>query len=538
MSDAHAKISQKRQISPIWIIPIVALLLGIWMVVFTLQSQGPEITIVFSTAEGLEAGKTKIKLRNVDVGLVESVALGEDLESVVVSAQLEKEAAPLLRGDTEFWVVRPRIGKGGVSGLSTMLSGGYIQIAPGTAEVLKKKKDLRFVGLETPPVTPTGTPGMRLTIVAPRAGSVGVFDPILYKGFRVGSVESEKFDVATQGMEYSVFINAPYDDLITTSTRFWDVSGISVTAGADGIKASAGSLESLLLGGVEFGLPHGIGPGASIEPAARFDLYGSYAEVNERPYRHGIEYVVSFPQSVRGLQPGAPVEFRGLPAGHVVRVMMTEWSESAKSVNVGSGQPIPVLIRLEPARLDFPDSERGVEMLRARVEESVSAGMRGSLATGNLITGSLYIAFDIFPDAPSSELGDFMGRPLIPTIASGLGGIEQRVNALLDNINDLPLKQTVSELQGTLASLNSILAGEGMQSLPSSLDATLNQLERTVASFSEDSELQSRLLPTITELDRTLASLRTVLDTIAEQPNALIFNRASREDPRPPAGAQ
>ena len=134
MTDAHAEIKPKRGISTIWIVPVVAFALGIYMVIATLQNQGPEITIIFSTAEGLEAGKTKIKLRNVEIGLVESVGLGEDLESVVVTAQLEKETASLLRDDTEFWVVRPRIGKGGVSGLSTMLSGGYIQIAPGTSK--------------------------------------------------------------------------------------------------------------------------------------------------------------------------------------------------------------------------------------------------------------------------------------------------------------------------------------------------------------------------------------------------------------------
>jgi paraquat-inducible protein B len=533
MTDAQANISQKRRISPIWFVPILALALGIWMLVYTIQSQGPEITIVFSTAEGLEAGKTKIKLRNVEIGLVESVGLGEDLESVVVKARLEKEATPLLQEDTEFWVVRPRIGKGGVSGLGTLLSGGYIQISPGKTG----KKAKRFVGLETPPITPAGTPGKTLTIYSDRAGSVGVGDPILYKGFRVGTVESEEFDIEREGMHYRIFIGAPYDDLVTTSTRFWNVSGISFTAGADGIKASTGSLESLLMGGLEFGLPEGIGLGTPVQPGTRFKLYGSYADMNARPYHHGIEYIVAFPQSVRGLNPGAPVEYRGLPAGHVVRVMMTELTGTGTEGEQG-GRPIPVLIRLEPARLEFPDSEEGVEMLQNAVANSVKRGMRASLTTGNLITGALYVAFDLFPDEPMSEIGEVLGRPTIPTIESGLGGIEMRVSRLLDKLNELPLDDTVGELQNTLASLNEVLAGDAMQSLPKSLDRTLAELQNTLASFSGESELQARLLPTISELDQTLASLRRVLDTLSDQPNALIFNRAKREDPQPRAGSK
>jgi paraquat-inducible protein B len=532
MTDAHAEIKPKRGISTIWVVPVVAFALGIYMVIATLQNQGPEITIIFSTAEGLEAGKTKIKLRNVEIGLVESVGLGEDLESVVVTLQLEKEAASLLRDDTEFWVVRPRIGKGGVSGLSTMLSGGYIQIAPGTSKTMAE----RFVGLEDPPVTPAGTPGKTLTISSDRAGSVSVGDPILYRGFRVGSVESDEFDVETQGMRYRVFINAPYDDLVTSLTRFWDVSGISITAGADGIKAATGSLESLLFGGVEFGLPEGVVGGSPVDAGTNFRLYENYAEVNERPFRHSLEYVVEFTQSVRGLKPGAPVEYRGLPSGQVVRVMLSELRQTGIR---GEGSPIPILIRLEPARLEFPDSEEGVELLRTALETAVhGAGLRASLATGSLLTGSLYVDLDLYPNESITQIGQYKEYSTIPTIQSGLGGIEHRVTVLLDKLNELPLERTLSELDGILAGVNTIVSGEGMQSLPNSLDATLKELQQTVASFSSESELQSRLLPTISELNRTLAVLRVVLDTLAEQPNALIFNRKSRDDPRPPAGSQ
>ena len=532
MTDASANISEKRSFSPVWIVPILAALIGIWMVIHTIQSQGPVITIVFSTAEGIETGKTKIKFRDVEIGLVEDAGLGEDLSSVVVHAQIEKEAADLLREDTQFWVVRPRIGKGGISGLSTVLSGGYIQIAPGTS----KKKQLEFVGLEEPPVTPAGTPGVKIELTAEEVGGVGVGSPILYEGYSVGWIESETFDIETRGMRFGAFISAPYDDLLSTNSRFWNVSGISAKAGADGIEIEVGSLETLAVGGVEVGRPEGLGEGAPVESGTQFRLYKNRAAVSMRPYTESVEYVVEFPRSVRGLVPGAPVEYRGLPVGTVDRIMLHELA--SLGVSETSARPIPVLLRLEPARLERPDTPEGVEEFRQAVTGGISRGLRATLATGNLITGGLYVALDFYEGAPPAEIGEFAGRPTIPSIASGLGGLEQRIAQLLDTINDMPLDQTVRELQHTLASLDDLLGSEGMQALPERLGETLEELQVTAASFSGESELQERLLPTVTELERTLASLRQMLDTLDQQPNALIFNREIREDPRPPAGTQ
>ncbi len=531
MTDATATISEKRSLSPVWIIPILAALLGVWMVIHNIRSQGPMIEIVFSTAEGIETGKTKIKFRDVEIGMVEDAGLGDDLKSVVVKARIHKEAAPLLREDTQFWVVRPRIGKGGISGLSTMLSGGYIQTAPGTSSA--ERRD--FVGLEDPPVTPAGTPGVKLQLTADGTGGVGVGDPILYDGYTIGWIESEKFEVETRKMQYGAFVNAPYDKLITTTSRFWNASGFKASAGADGIEIDVGSLETLIVGGIEVGRPEGFGPGTPVKNGMKFQLYENLTAVSERPFTHSMEYVVSFPQSVRGLMPGAPVEYRGIPVGTVERVMLEELASF--DLREAKAHPIPVLLRLEPARLERPDSDVGVAQLRKSIENGVPKGLRATLSTGSLITGGLFIAVDYYPDAPPDKIGEFAGRPTIPTIPSGLGGLEQRLSHLLDTVNALPLEETVASLQGSLASLDKLLASKGVQELPAQLDQTLEQLQVTVASFSGDSELQERLLPTVSELERTLASLRQMLDKLDRQPNALIFDRgAQSDDPQPPAG--
>lgn len=532
MSEAEATVSEKRRISLVWLVPIVALVLGIWMVIHTIRSEGPEVTIVFSTAEGIEADKTKIKVLNVAVGIVESAGLGDDHGSVVVKARLDRAATALLREDTQFWVVRPRIGTSGVTGLGTLLSGGYIQLAPGSGKTGRRE----FVALKDPPVTPTGTPGLQLKLTSDHAGSVGSRDPILHKGFRVGLVESAEFDIASQQMHYTAFIAAPYDDLVTSSTRFWDASGISVSATADGLAVETASLEAVLLGGVAMGLPEGVEPGEAVAAGTTFRLHKNYASVNERPYQAALEYVVNFPQSVRGLRPGAPVEYRGIPVGLVDRILLEEMTAAGRRAD-GQGSPIPVLIRVEPGRLKLHDSEEGAARLAGAIKSGVAAGMRATLSTGSLITGAQYVALDFYHGEPTVEMGSFAGRPTIPTIASGLAGIEHKLGSVLDKINALPLEHLLDRADTTLADLNGILGSEATRSLPATLDATLTDLGTALKSVSAESTLQERLLRTITELDRTLESLRGLLDTLADKPNALIFNRNPEEDPQPPAGS-
>lgn len=530
MSEARAEIAERRRISIIWLVPLVALVLGIGMVLYTFVSQGPLITIVFADAEGIEAGNTKIKVLNVEVGLVESAKLGDDLSKVVVKARIDKAAAPLLREGTQFWVVRPRIGTQGVSGLGTLLSGGYIQLAPGTGEPGVRS----FEGLEEPPITPAGTPGLQLSLLSERAGSVSSGDPILYKGFRIGRVESAELDLESQGIRYSAFITAPYDALVTSNTRFWNASGISVSASADGVAVDTAALETLLIGGVAMGLPEGIEPGTPVAPGESFELYASFASVNERPYKRSLQYVVRFPQSVRGLRPGAPVEYRGVRLGRVERLLLRE---QALEGLTGQGMPIPVLIRVEPGRLELPDTKKGMEELAQAVEIGVGHGLRATLATGSLITGSLYVSLDFYPDERPAEMGSFAGHATIPSITTGLAGMEQKVSLLLDRLNALPLDATLDRAGQALASLNRVLDAPDTRALPASLEATLGELRETLDSVSAESALQTRLLQTIDELDRTLASLRGLLGTLEQQPNALFFNREAVEDPQPPAGS-
>ena len=297
MSEATASVKPRRKIPAIWLVPIVAALLGIWLVVYNYMNEGPTISIEFSTADGIQPGKTKIKSLSVELGVVESVELTKDLNKVIVNAQIERFAAPLLREDTQFWVVRPRVGPGGISGLSTILSGGYIKLESGVG----KKGRRKFEGLENPPVTPAGSPGLQLTLTSGKAGSITAGDPVLFRGYRVGAVETAQFKADTQEVVYQVFIDAPYDALVNANTRFWNASGVTVKAGASGFEVQVSSLQSLLVGGVTFDLPEGAIAGSPAKDGDTYLLFASWDAVNRRCFDNYLEFVVAFSQAVGGL---------------------------------------------------------------------------------------------------------------------------------------------------------------------------------------------------------------------------------------------
>jgi len=260
MTTAQPEIRKGRSFNPIWVIPILALVLGVWMVVHTYMTEGPEISVAFETAEGLVAGKTKVKYRNVEMGVVQEVILSDDFKGVVAKIKMERQALALLRDDTRFWVVTAKIGVGNISGLDTLLSGAYIQLAPGEGKIGTRS----YVALEAAPQTPSGAPGLRLKLEGDRAGSVSTGDSVVYRGYKVGRVESMEFDADRRRAMYTIFIDAPYHELIDSSVRFYNVSGVQLKASASGLEVVTGSMDTVLLGGVTFGTPEGMPAGEPV----------------------------------------------------------------------------------------------------------------------------------------------------------------------------------------------------------------------------------------------------------------------------------
>lgn len=545
MSEMKPEIKTGKGFNPIWVVPVVAVLIGLYMVIHTKMNEGPTITIDFKTAESLEAGKTKIRFRDVDVGLVQAVTLSESMDGVVVTASIDKNASHLLREDTRFWVVRARVGAGAISGLGTLLSGAYIQVDPGTGT---RKKDT-FTGLEVPPLTPADAPGIRLVLHSEQAGSLNAGDVIVYNGFKVGRIEGIAFDTKKKEVRYDAFIDAPYSDLVTTSTRFWNTSGISVTANANGVQVRTSSMETILLGGVAFGDVPGIPPGEKVQSGASFNLSASYSDLEEDPFLFRKYFVVEFKQSLRGLEPGAPVEYRGIQIGQVERVMVKELVRQGLA---SGGAPIPVLIYLEPARLGAPDTAAMAEQMPANILKGVKSGLRASLQTGNLLTGSLYISFDYYENTEPFVAQKFDTYPILPTIATGLGRLEKQVGDLLDKFNALPLDSlvtnadttlktldvTLASLTGTIAALEKVLDEDATREMPAEINKTLAELRQAVSGVSSDSAVGQSLSSSIFELNRALKNLEELTRTLSAKPNSLIFPTDIPADPIPEARPQ
>lgn len=521
----------------IWFLPLFVLAVGIYVVVQSYLEQGPTITIRFETAAGLQAGKTQLKALNVEVGLVEEVMLSEDLKHVLVTAKLNPGTRTLLREDTQIWVERPRIGAGGISGLGTLLSGAYIELSPGTGELGKRD----FTGLEQVPATAPGVPGLRIELYSERANSVSPGDPMLYRGFRVGKIEATRLDLETSQIRYIAFIDSPYDQLVTPSTRFWNASGLNLEADASGIRLQSGSLTSLIVGGVSFDVPNIEDNGEAVADGASFRLFPDQRSSQTNPYVHGQLLVAEFEQSLRGLEAGAPVEYRGVRVGTVERVV----SQFNLNEVSGDGRAIPVFLRAEPGRFGLGDSEEGLENLDYLLERSVAGGLRATVQTGNLLTGSLYVSLDYYPDEAPQAMGDYEGYKTIPTLSGGLQQLERQIATLLDKVNSLPLETTVKELnstittaRSTLASVNALVADESTKALPARIESALAELERAAASFSEGSPLYGDADATLLELNETLASIRALAQSLEDQPNSLIFAKPSNPDPEPGLGTK
>ena len=538
----RAKRSIQRSLSPVWIVPIVAVLIGAWMIYDNLSRLGPSITLIMENAEGIEAGKTLIKTRNVEIGKVEKVSLSADLSHAEIKARMSPQAVKMLNQDTQFWVVKPRIGREGVSGLGTVLSGAFIQLLPGNSDI---ELDT-FEVLNQPPVAPPDAAGLRINLTSQIGNAVSTGDPVSYQGFTVGRVESSYFDPKTRSMSHRLYIQSPYEGLVTSNSRFWTSSGLDVRLDSQGFKVNVGSLESLLGGGITFGVPSNMTNGHKVKEDANFVLFNDEDSAKEGHYSDYLEYVLLVDDTVRGLSENAPVEYRGVRVG---TVMSVPWNFSAPQPDSLKNFAIPILIRIEPQRFDDTDEEVDIAEWTARLNGMFGYGLRASLKAGNLLTGALFVDLNFYKDAPPFIQMNFSEKPVFPTTSGGFAQIEQKVSNLLDKLNGLEIEPILSTLNTTLSStektmrkvsdiassVDKLLADPATSELPSNVGSTLRQLRDTLQGFSPDSQGYNELSQTISRLEKLLRDVQPVVRTLTDQPNALIFNKKLPADPQPRA---
>jgi paraquat-inducible protein B len=530
-----AVIERRRLPSVIWLVPFVAACVGLWLVAHTWFEQGPAITIRFLSAEGIEIGKTRIRYKAVDIGEVKAISISNDRKAVVVSAQLAKDARDLLMQDSKFFVVRPRISGGTVSGLSTLLSGPYIAIEPGSS----KEASNSFIGLEKPPEVTSDMQGHEFILHGEQLGSLDYGTPVFYRRVSVGHVTKFSLDRDGLGVEVGVFVNAPYDRFVTSNTRFWQASGVDVSIDANGLKVSTESLASIIEGGIAFQDLADLPSQGPAPAGASFTLYADRAQALQPPDPHLERFALYFPESLRGLSIGAPVDFRGIVIGEV-KSLGVEYEQAASLIR------FPVTINVYPDRLRSRSSDGSLlgpyneANSRAIIDRLVAHGMRGQLRTGNLLTGQLYIALDFFPDASKEPVEWSRAVPVLPTTPGGLTEIQDAVGRIARKLDRVPVEQLSEQLSRALVSLDAAL--KGSQKLIGQLDSqvapqatrTLGEAEQALraanALLAEDAPLQKDVQQALKQVAQSARALAMLADYLERHPESLIRGKA--EDAR------
>jgi paraquat-inducible protein B len=537
---ALAAPKSRRSLPLVWLVPAVALAVGAWLALSDYLERGTSIIISFRTAEGLQAGKTKIKYKDIEVGSITKITLAPDLSGVIVTAEMVKGSESRVVEDTRFWVVRPRISGSTVSGLQTLLSGSYVAMDVGKST----QRTRVFAGLEQPPAFTTDAPGRQVNLRAEDIGSLDVGSPVYFRRLQVGQVAAYQLEKDGKAVRVTLFINAPYDRFLSSSSRFWHASGIDMALDAEGVRVKTESLLSLAIGGVAFATPFEEDEPAALAADTVFDLHRSQARAFRNPDRLTDSYVLVFNQSVRGLQPGAPVDFRGIVVGEVAAIH-TQYDPQTEKIS------IPVEILVYPER--FTSRLRSGPARAARgsrkgpsVASLVERGLRAQLRTGSLLTGQLYVALDFFPDAPKAKLDLAQAPPQLPTTPSTLEDLHATLVSLANKLERVPLEKMVTDLSQTLNTVNALMKrldgqlapeaqamlSEGRQTLADLRKAmegatkTMSDASRAMAaaerSLSPDSALFGELQDAARDFARTAQSLRSLADYLERNPQALL----------------
>lgn len=504
--------------SLVWLIPLIAALIGISLVLHEVFDRGPTVTITFKTAEGLEPGKTKVKYKDVDIGEVKSVTLGENRSLVVAAVELTKDASSIAVEDTNFWIVKPRIAASGVSGLGTLLNGSYIGVDAGRSTESRRA----FKGLETPPAVTRDQKGHQYLLHSTSLNSLDIGSPVYFRRIQVGQVVGYTLDHDGRGVSLRVFVSSPYDRYVGNNTRFWNASGVDLRLDSNGLKLNTQSLATVVLGGVAFQTPPQMELGGEAPDNHVFALNDDEASAMRPLDGEPVIAVLNFNQSLRGLQVGAPVDFRGITLGNVVAIGIQYDAPTHRFL-------MPVRVLLYPDRLghSFADAVRKSSEAKkeALFSDMITRGLRAQLRTGNILTGQLYVALDFFPKVAPVKVNPQHNPLELPTVPNTLDQLQLQVADIASKLQKIPFDQIGRNLNQSLESANGLFKRLDTEVAPEA-QRTLSEARKTFSSaqqtLSEDSPLQSDVRGALQELTRTTRSLGVLADYLERHPEALL----------------
>lgn len=535
---------RRARFNSIWVVPLVAAIVAGWMLYENWASQGQVITLVAANAEGLDAGQTPLKALNVDVGKVIDIQLSDDYSNAIIKVRMNQGTERMLHEDAKFWVVKPRIGKEGVSGLGTLLSGAYIDMSPGTTGQLKN----RFTLLSQPPLS-TQNDGIRILLRSHDAAKLDVGTLVHFRGYEVGYVEDVSFDTKTGDITYRIVVQAPYDSLVTNTVQFWITPGLSFKSSESGFEVTLDSLETFISGGISFGLGDGQMAGTPVDDMASFKLFASKEDAANNLYDQHVDYIFLFDTNVSGLYPGAAVEFRGIRVGTVLDVPFKDFPKD--TLPMLSSHLIPVRARIEPQRLNSSKTPSTLteDDWHKVIDKEIDNGLRATLMISNYLNAARVINLDFDENAKPVNHDDLAHYHIFPTGADSLDNIEAKVSAILDKIADVPFKETFASLGNTMdeatetldqlesvaQSVQKLIDQSDVQKLPADASDVLNQLSLTLSAYQANGQIGRPLRENMVALEKALNELQPLLRQLREKPNTLIFDTAPRPEVEPKA---
>ncbi len=541
-----------RRIPLIWLVPAITVLIALWLAWDTWSKQGPTITITFDSGNGLQPGQSQLRYKDIPMGTVKSMEVSPDYSKVIVTVETTHEATRFLKDNTVFWVVKPKLFAGRVSGLDTLLSGSYIGMLPSPQG---GKPERHFKGSEDPPILTTNEPGTIFKLDARRLGSISLGSPIFYRDLEVGAVLGWDLGHMARSVTIQAFVRAPFDKYVHQDSRFWNASGVSVKLGADGIKVEMESFRTLLLGGIAFDT----NPRTKAKVAEAGDSFPLYADreaATAAGFGRRLRVVSYFEGSVAGLTEGSDVTLHGLKIGDVTEVDLVYDAKRDRVV-------APVHYVVEGDRIQGIAARPNLP-LGTGAAEMVKRGFRATLEAPSLISSGKVIAIVEIPSAPPAELGHQGDEFVMPTAPGGgfesltraAGEVMSKINnidfaaiganlaslskGLDDKINGPQLQATLNSLQATMQDLQSFMrkldadSGPALAKLPAmadQLEASLTKVNKLAGSlnnaYGQESRFSrelDRLLPQLNEMTR---SFRALADLLARHPEALIKGRPS-----------
>ncbi|EHK67469.1 paraquat-inducible protein B [Achromobacter arsenitoxydans SY8] len=513
--------------------PIVAALGGLLLVVRVWMEAGPVATISFQTAEGLEAGKTQVRYKEVNVGIVQRVALNPERTGVVATVRLDKEASGLLQEGTMFWVVRPRLTLSGVSGLSTLLSGSYIGLDPAGGKAQAPASKFSFTGLEVPPEVTQDRPGKRFTLKARDLGSLDIGSPVYYRRIAVGQVVGYQLDSRGEGVDVQVFVDAPNDAYVNEGTRFWNASGVDFSVDARGLEVRSQSLLSVVIGGVAFDSIGSHGQAAAKANTA-FVIFPSEGAARAQPDGTAMRIRMRFDQSVRGLAVGAPIDAFGVAIGQVDSIALELDKTTNQFYAVVSATLYPERLGAKAVGEIKEFSGSSIEHPSGKlIAAMIDRGLRAQLRVGNLLTGQLYVAMVVFPDAKPAPF-TMEDVPFIPTVPNNLDQLQLQLNSILTKLERMPFDALGAELGNVLRGASSLVRRLDAQVAPEAT-ALLRQAGKSLGAvgvlLNSDAGLPVNTGMLLQELSRTARSLRELSDYLQTHPESLLRGRAADTAP-------